>query len=151
MNKSIRAIAVTTALSLGTVGSHSAQAEYCWMVGCVGLIGYIYLPVRDTYPGDVVMSCSPFGSKGLPDVNSVVAIDAGMTFVYAVRQIESEIKNFPRVSPSSTMAECQGKPAPLGMELRQGERVKILGYRTFPADPIWVNDLPFALVMVLQD
>jgi hypothetical protein len=150
MKQFIRAVAVATALSVGIVGSHCAKAEYCWMVGCGGLIGYTYLPVRDTYPGDVVMSCSPFGSKSLPDVNSEVAIEAGMTFVYSVRQIENDIKNFPRMSTQSTMAECEGRPAPTGMELRQGERVKILGYRTFSADPQWVNDLPFALVMVLQ-
>jgi hypothetical protein len=162
MRKFVCALAATTVLGPGVVDPHAAQAENCWMAGCVGLIGYVYLPVRDTYPRDVVIGCketpqfSPFGNKSLPDVNSVVTNEIGGTYIYSAGQIERQVKDFLRISIKTGVGGCEAelpisKPAPLGNVMRQGARVKILGYRTFHGEPEWWNDLPFALVMVVAD
>ena len=162
MQKLTRILTIIIALGLGTISPRAADAENCWMVGCVGIIGYIYLPIRNTYPGDVISGCeespqfSPFGRTGLPDVNSVVAIDLGGTEIYAAGVVEREIRNFPMVLVKTEDGKCKAelsssRPTLHGATMRPGSRVKILGYRTFHGEPEWWADLPFALVVVVED
>ena len=115
MRKFILALAATAVLGLGAVGPHAVQAENCWMVGCVGLIGYVYLPIRNTYPRDFVTGCKetlefrPFGDKGLPDVNSIVAVEVGGVNIYSAGQVKREIKNFPLVSVKTGSSGCEAE------------------------------------------
>jgi hypothetical protein len=157
VTKLLRVLTATIALSTVVGGPPAAHAENCWMVGCTGLMGYVYIPHLGPYEGSCedTAQFNPFGDKDIPDVNTIVTNQIGGTGVYAAAQIESEIKDFPRISVTVVDGKCKSeliaaKPAPLGMSMAKGERVRILGYRTFHADTELWRDLLFAFVMVVD-
>lgn len=157
MTKFFRFSAVTVLLSTFVDGPPAARAENCWMVGCTGLIGYVYIPLLSPYEGSCedTAQLNPFGDNGIPDVNTIVKNQIGGTGVYGAAQIEREIRDFPRISIAVVDGKCNSglvaaKPVPLGNSMANGEHVRILGYRTFHADTESWRDLLFALVQVVD-
>jgi hypothetical protein len=159
---------------------NGAEAENCWMIGCAGQIGYVFLPVPVYYPsnGEALFSlnrhpCSgpsptedrPFGTAGLPEVNSVVAL-ADNVRLLTQEEIETHLGSFQGVSLRLTAdgSECEAAwrpPVDAGGEpMRAGATLKILGYRTFVSQTSWSSpggistsheQLLFALVLVEND
>ncbi|MDR3533371.1 MAG: hypothetical protein P4L90_22790 [Rhodopila sp.] len=127
--------------------SPDAWAEYCWMIGCVGRVGYVYLP-SPQYPPDAHghyqldgHECAapeieqPF-HEGFPDVNTVATVASQGTQLLTQDDIERHLGSFQGPSIEQTdNGGCRGvwrPPADLsGDPMKTGAKVKILGYRTF--------------------
>lgn len=175
----MRLLQIMTVCVLGSqFWASQVKAEPCWMIGCVGRVGYIYMP-DSIYPtaNNILYSlggqeCAsppnedPFGSDVLPDVNSVQAIVVDDTPLIEEGQIISHLGSFSPVSvvkdPSTGACQAVRKP-PRDVEgdpMKAGARVKVLGYRTFETQRSEIGSagavtrheqLLFALVLVQTD
>ena len=125
------------------------EAENCWMVGCGGRVGYVFMP-DDLYPlaGGIHYQMyrrectpppngNPFGDNNFPDINSVQAIVIDNTSLLEEGDIISHLGSFPPVSivRDDDSGQCQAvRKLPRdvgGSAMMAGARVKVLGYRTF--------------------
>ena len=118
------------------------------MVGCVGLIGFVFMPsddyvhtrrrgyVLDGHECQADVLPDPFGPGVLLDVNSVAAIIPDNTPMSA-DAITAHLSSFPPVSSKSgsptdgcKAIERQALDVPWNT-MKAGAKVKILGYQTF--------------------
>lgn len=161
------------ALLAALMGIPRASAEECSMIGCTGEVGYVYLPggifngkqVVYHLGGRVcpaVQGFSPFGSTLLPAVNSIVSISGAPRGLYTEPEIEQSIRAFRAGVPLQGDSDrpCQAgwsEPTNIGMIIRAGVEVRILGYRTFTQHRtvvgtvrtgVLTEQLLFALVVV---
>jgi len=125
----------------------SAQAEDCDVVGCPDP-GYVYIPMVTQNTIYQVLSQSgfkicqkpddgqTFTIDGLPAVNDTVIIMAAQKGLYTEDALLPELDQFhPPAPPDPVRPGSDCKAAfhePMdGNILRRGDRVRILGYRTF--------------------
>ena len=141
----MRAIAAVVILFTGLLmNARGAVAEPCSMIGCKGQVGYVFLPAPvccNTKPPRFFLSgqqClpprddNPFGGDTLPAVNAVVAIRVP-TRLLLQQDIEKNLPAFHPEQMERTGASCAvtwAQPE-LGNGLDQGNKVTILGYRSF--------------------
>jgi hypothetical protein len=167
MKNLCRITAALAILSVGFVLPQAGHAEYCWMVGCAGRVGYVYLPAQFYKPsGDLSYSLvehdcagaskvSPFETQGLPDVNSVATLSNPGTLLLVEGNIEAHLSSFPQISITKTSGgDCEADLPPFdvpGDPMRAGAKVRILGYRTFISETNQTGQLLFALVLVVND
>jgi hypothetical protein len=166
MKKLSRVVVALATLSIGLLVPLAGQAEYCWMVGCAGVVGYVYLPAPFNTPKEnyhttlsgqdcsVAPTINPFSTPGLPDVNSVVAISNVGTLLLSRWYIETHLGDFPRVVVTQTDGGCQAvlQSSDLqGNPMRGGAQVKILGYQTLARKTSPTDEFLFALVLVVTD
>ena len=159
MKRLLHTAVLLTAFSVGTLFPQKGSAEKCWMVGCVGMIGYVYIPATQVWPFLIdTPFCSeaskffPFQTKGLPDVNSTVTINGAL--LLSEGYIEKHPDDFPLVYIDVTHMPCHAELQPSdlqGMEMKGGAKVRILGYRSFVNSANLYADLMFALVQIVTD
>lgn len=142
-----------------------AFAEYGWMLGCVGQIGYIRIPEAQTgiHDGDFVnmngtnyrikKNAFIFQSKGLPLVNSEVTLNVDIDMVES-REIPDVVKHYDMESldliynKADKTATTPDYSKEHGITLGCGFRIRILGYQSFPVKG---GDALFALIQVITD
>jgi hypothetical protein len=146
----------------------SAQAERCWMVGCVGDIGYLYIPGSQitVTAGMTGVSVNAVHYKldssdrlltdyGLPQIGSSVTLNTlSILFPFAetsAPEVQQEIKKPAYLYEKDTQTarlyrysfdENRGSP------MARGARLKVLGYW---GDALSGSSKLFALVMVESD
>src|SRR5208282_4227537 len=164
------------ALCLVCLSFQQVKAENCWMIGCVGRIGYVYLPTSGYPPSHYTFNgrdCGrpqhdgwPFQSDTLPDVNSIVTISNDGAGLLTEDMIQTHLGSFQGVSIVDNNAGdgCQAvipRPTDVSVDpMHPGAKVKILGYRTFVSQvseqrmlsgTTSHNQILFALVLVESD
>lgn len=155
-----------------------SEAEPCWMIGCAGRVGYVFMP-DNTYQlagkahykmdGQECIpppAADPFGEDVLPDVNSVQTIVIDNTPLIEAAEISSHLGSFPPVSiiRDSSSGKCQAvRKFPRDVQgdpMKAGAKVKVLGYQTFVSQRSETGSagavtrhgqLLFALVLVQTD
>ena len=163
LKKNAPILMITLLLCSGPV-----RAEYCWMAGCAGDIGYIYIPKSQIDTGKFTDYIPVNGEKysidnstrllkdrGLPVVGSVVELNVySELFSFSDienEKIKTEIKNNPYIYDKknhlATIYEYKFSDQ-LGNQMRPGARVRILG---FWGDCLGIFSNLFALVMVEKD
>jgi hypothetical protein len=124
-----------------SIASTGARSENCWMVGCVGTVGYIYLPTVPDPELKQVSRCTPskeakiFNESYIPDVNAIVSVAWSGTQLIDERAIENFNVSFPSVSTTTDETGCHQTWMQLsdriGSPMLAAAKVRILGYRTF--------------------
>lgn len=123
------------------VSASEAQAGMCRMTGCE--LGYIFLPTVYASPTYLLGNhkCSfsgdlhTFVEDPLPMVNQIVTMKASRKGLFTEQEIEASLDEFqpPYVDTFESNGECVAKwkePGD-GSFLVAGDKVRILGYRTF--------------------
>jgi hypothetical protein len=146
----------------------SAHAERCWLVGCAGNIGYLYIPdsqialQQDTgfvTVNSVRYKVDPAGKLlreyGLPALGSVITLNnSAVLLPYKAMGEASVLKEIARWPYDY---DAQAKTASLyqyridealGSAMRGGATLQVLGY---VGDRAWGYSHLFALVMVKSD
>jgi hypothetical protein len=155
------------ALSFGSFWSLPAQAEYCWMIGCAGDVGYVYVPGSQLGLKAGVTSTNLNGEEyrldssgrlfreyGLPDVGSIVTLKNESALLpyesLSNTSLEHEIRKFSYVfdMENRTASLYVYKLGDFGNPMRPGARLKILSYL---GDGSGGNSNLFALVSVVSD
>ncbi|MGF6721184.1 hypothetical protein P3T43_000525 [Paraburkholderia sp. GAS41] len=145
-----------------------AHAERCWMVGCTGNIGYVYLPdsqialqqdTRFVTVNSVRYTLDTSGKLlrdyGLPALGSTVTLNnAAVLLPYQALSQPSVLKETTRWpydynAPGKTASLYQYKiDEALGNALRAGATLQVMGYL---GDRAWGYSHLFMLVMVKSD
>lgn len=145
-----------------------AHAQRCWMVGCAGNIGYVYLPdsqialqqdPRFVTVNSVRYQLDTSGKLlheyGLPSVGAVITLNsAAVLLPYKALSEPSVVKETARWpydydAPGKTASLYQYKiDEALGNAMRAGATLQVLGYI---GDRAWGYSHLFALVMVKTD
>ncbi|WP_207483885.1 hypothetical protein [Arenibaculum pallidiluteum] len=144
----------------------NAIAEYCWMIGCVGRVGYVFLPstqfVSDWNTERASISYTDceapnrwhvFEEPGLPLVNSTVTLAWDMTPLLGADEIplsEEQLRQSPLYLDPVTR-ECRERDVRFegAYPMQKGAKLRILGYTAVGPDPALSN--VYALVQVLTD
>lgn len=162
-------------LLMGLMSAPRANAEDCSIIGCAGEVGYVYLPGAIFNGNPVVyhlggrvcpavQDISPFGTTSLPAVNSISSISGNPRGLYTEPEIEQSIEAFRAGIPLPDKGDhaCKAgwsEPRNVGMIIRAGVGVRILGYRTFTQrrtvtgtvrTGVLAEQLLFALVVVVD-
>lgn len=145
-----------------------AYAERCWMVGCAGNIGYLYIPDSQIalQPDTSFVTVNSVHYKldasgkllreyGLPALGSVVTLNSSAVLLpYKAVSDPAVLKEIARWAYDY---DSQGKTASLyqykfdealGNAMRSGATVQVMGYI---GDREWGYSHLFALVMVKSD
>lgn len=155
-----------------------SEAEPCWMIGCVGRVGYVFMPddmyrlagkthyYMDGQECTPPPHADPFGENVLPDVNSVQTIVLDNAPLIEADEINSHLGSFTPVSivRDSSSGKCQAvRKSPRDVQgdpMKAGAKVKVLGYQTFVSQRSETGSagavtrhgqLLFALVLVQTD
>ena len=168
-----RRLAYASLLTMYMLSCAPALAERCSMVGCGGQVFYLFLPDTQLTGGDKMrfgghgQSCTAEGDQtftqpGLPAVNAVAQMRADLRVLLSQQVVEANIDAFrpPRLDDESpTCKVVWSEPGNLGVTLDAGEKVRILGYRTFVQNyeragrkgtRVFQRQVLFALVTVLD-
>ncbi|PRC91724.1 hypothetical protein [Solimicrobium silvestre] len=147
-----------------------AQAEYCWMIGCIGNVGYVYIPASQMIVKADTTEMDFNGAKykldqsnkllkefGLPSVGTTVELNINATLL-AKDEIDSssvlqEIKqpwfNLDKEQLKVQLHNYDFSENFLGGGLmRSGARFKVLGY---VGDYFYGHSRLFALVYIESD
>ena len=165
-------------MSLVALLIDEASAENCWMIGCGGRVGYVYLPISLFPPNPSARfnvnehDCGPMGEfmpfqgNGLPDVNSVVTVARTGVELLTEDSIQTHPGSFRGISFDISDADgsCRAfLPKPLdanGSPMHEGAKLRILAYRTFvnqtsaggKAGAVTKHEqILFAMVLVIND
>lgn len=156
-------------LTATLLSSTYVSAEHCWMIGCKGSIGYIYVPHsqieitqemktikvdNDSYTLDT--SDRLFKEYGLPNVNALVTLN-----IYAsLLKDDSAIRNpeiLKKISQWSFIYDKKALKATIrdyaidgGNSMKAGTRLRILGYTNIDSSSGGHSSL-FALVLYESD
>ncbi len=145
-----------------------AISEYCWMIGCGGDIGYVFIPSEqifytpdspiqylnnDKYTRDA--SNRLFLEYGLPKVNDIVTLNSYAHLLQGneIEKNKDVILNFGHVYDDETRTVSIMEMLPgtfdAAFPMQPGAKLKILGYHSFLGR---VVHMPlFALVIVISD
>lgn len=158
---------VVTALFL--LASGHAAAEKCWMVGCEGFVGYVYVPWSQVssvkgqsprtftlngkaYPLDT--SSRLFTQGGLPGVGATVQLNIDSALLtqeeISLDEVKAEIRKdwLDRTPGGDWLSYHEYELWAQGMPMRRGARLTILGYA---GQAIAGTSELFALVRVESD
>jgi hypothetical protein len=122
----------------------NARAEPCELLGgCLGNIWYMHVPKSQ------LQGRSVFRAAGVPNVNAQVVVAEKVSLLRGPAFVHPP---YPEELKRDLHAAVQRGEAlsGWGSVLREGSRVKILSYRTFP-ELENVGDELFALVLVLSE
>lgn len=160
---------------LGVMCVGNAWAEYCWMAGCEGILGYIRVPVGQTDRArsqrvtinnesyTIDDSTLLFETPGLPEINETVVLNSSSSLAsnwsptspielqeacaYATDNHMKAVDY--ELDSTSRVAKLHEYWDDFGSGLmRKGAEVKVLGYATCEIDG---EDANFALVKVVKD
>lgn len=145
----------------------TAIAEYCWMIGCAGNVGYVYIPgsqialkagvISTTFNGEPYRldpSARLFREYGLPDVGSIVTLKsrsallpyASLSNASLSLEVQKFAYDFDKASHTASLHQYDLQD--FGNPMRQGARLKILSYL---GDGNGGSSNLFALVSVVSD
>lgn len=162
-----RAIAFRIVVLLVSFLPVAAYAERCWMVGCKGLIGFVFVPESqiDSAEGrrtwnfnGVVYSLDETGrlfeETSLPQVNSTVTLRSGAEILGPNQIRDQKILAIARASQyeidkTQKIARVRSYIFE-DMNMRSGTKLRVLGYEYVAVDSVSVP-LLMALVQVVHD
>jgi len=143
-----------------------AEAENCRAIGCVGRIGYVYLPASQQNPKgalDIMVNGTKivlpykyhvFTEGGIPPVNATVSLAQPHTVLFSQSDIGQNVGAFgegrPRLNPTTSQYELGDEQIPddTGNLMDEGTKLRVLGYRTWASQKGLDGQLLFALVRV---
>jgi len=167
------------------IGKPCAKAEDCGSLGCKGRVGYLFIPTHffeltkpSIFSGGAGINCSPetdsnpFGGMLLPAINSIQTVKEKTVF-FEEAEIQQTLDRFQpeHVEKGNTEKSCRvvwSQPGPdgeigdisVGIGVREGVGVRILGYRTFVSHysvkgtvrtNTYERQLLFAMVLITKD
>jgi len=158
-----------------TVQPKSASAEPCWMIGCEGLVGYIYIPetqlwlkrvgtLKQTGSGfydtredyKLVNKDWLFNKPGLPLINTTEQLMIRAVLLSSDKMLVN-LKNVSSSSVSSLDFDDLTqtvKPHYYDLEgsfpMAPGTKLRILGYHVIGGSDL-IKDSIFAIVLVIRD
>jgi hypothetical protein len=143
-----------------------ANAENCRAIGCVGRIGYVYLPASQQNPKgalDFMVNGTKvvlpykyhvFTEGGIPPVNATVSLAQPHTPLFSQSDIGQNVGAFgesrPKINPATSQYELGEEQIPddSGNLMDGGTKLKVLGYRLWASQKGLDGQLLFALVRV---
>lgn len=151
----------------------SAKAEYCWMINCVGKVGYVFIPryqrhYQENYPlNDVNYKVENprllFEKEGIPEVNAEVTT-VEKTALLNERDIEDsydslfgyEYRRHGSIRLDNKLGTVKWKDPIIKTSgsywMAKGTKLKIMGFKLrFPRDNTRYRALLFAIVRITKD
>lgn len=160
-----RAVMLVVLYVLMLSRAHVANAEDCAFIGCVGDIGYVFIPWTQQRPSDQITQDGVsfpndhrvFEELGIPLVNEIVALFQD-TRLFWQSQVEGFV-TLEEFSDARILFDSNRRPKQLfpgkvpegGIVMDKGAKVRILGYRVFSSRTGIYGQLLFALIRVESD
>ena len=160
-----RAVIVVVLYVLMLSRAPVANAESCAFIGCVGDIGYVFIPWTQQRPSDQIIQNGVsfpndhrvFEELGIPLVNEVVTLFQDNRLFWQ-SQVEGFVK-LDEFSDARLLFDSNRRPKELfagkvpegGILMDKGAKVRILGYKVFSSRAGTYGQLLFALIRVESD